>query len=515
MFSANKLKVLFVSAVIFTASCKKDFLERNPMNSVSSQVFWASEADVQTGLAGVYSRLQQNFLGYERVYLEGLTDNAFADPGNGNQGGLSAISLGNVTSSTGGALTNMYTTPYRAISSANYFLDNADKAPVPEARLNVYKAEVRFIRALAYFDLVQVFGGVVVYKNFPKTLGDAKIAKSSAAEVYALIEEDLDFAIANLPDEKYNGHAVKGSALALKARVLITQQKWADAVPLLQQVISSGKFALSNNYAAIFLRGGQGNAAVNSEIIFSTQYLAPANVQRTSPIGSGMNIELGWWSLLQPYQDLVNEYEMKDGLPVSESPLYDPASPYANRDPRLDLTVKLPNEVWKNGSGVEWTGSYVSSTGFLMEKYVDLSLSPFTANTATVTDQDYVHIRYADVLLMFAEAKNEATGPDGSVYAAINAVRARPGINMPPVDEAKFNTKEKLREFIRHERRVELALEGPRYFDLRRWNIAHIKLPTLTHPSGSPLVFQTKHYQFPFPQLDIDANPALIQNDGY
>lgn len=87
MSGANKLKIFFAVAVVFSASCKKGFLERNPMNSVSSQVFWATEADVQTGLAGVYSRLQQNFLGYERVYLEGLTDNAFADPGNGNQGG--------------------------------------------------------------------------------------------------------------------------------------------------------------------------------------------------------------------------------------------------------------------------------------------------------------------------------------------------------------------------------------------------------------------------------------------
>jgi hypothetical protein len=516
MLLQNRITVsVTVVILMFTASCKKGFLDRNPKNSVSSQVFWASEADVQTGLAGVYSRLQQNFLGYERIYLDGLTDNAFADPGNGNQSGLSNMTTGSITPALTGALANMYTTPYRAISSANYFLDNVDKAPVPAAKLNVYKAEVRFIRALAYFDLVQGFGGVVVYRNFPQLLEEAKMPRTPEEDVYAFIHEDLDFAVANLPDEKYNGHAVKGSALGLKARVLITQQKWAEAVPVLQQIMTAGKFALSNNYAGLFLRGGQANAAVNTEIMFSTQYLAPANVQRTSPIGSGMNIEIGWWSLLQPYKDLADEYEMKDGKPANESPLFDPANPYANRDPRLDLSMKLPGEVWKNTAGVAWTGSYPSVTGFLMEKYVDLSLAPFTATTANSTDQDYIHLRYADVLLMYAEAKNEASGPDATVYAALNQVRARPGINMPAVDQSKYDTKEELREFIRHERRVELALEGQRYNDLKRWNIAHIKLPTLKHPSGAPLVFETKHYKLPFSQAEIDNNPNLKQNPGY
>jgi hypothetical protein len=496
-------------------SCDKEFLDRNPLNSVSSEVFWTSEADVQTALAGVYSRLQQNFLGYERVYLDGLADNAYLDPGNGNQPNMHNMTIGSISPALGGAMANMYTSPYRAIASVNYFLDNVDKAPIPEARKNVFKAEVRFIRALAYADLVQAFGGVIIYKNFPTTLESAKIAKSTKEQVYAFIEEDLDFAIAHLPDDKYNGHAVKGSAQGLKARVLITQQKWTQAEPLLQEVINSGKWALANNYAALFTKTGQASAAVNTEIMFSTQYLAPNNVHRTSPGSAGMDIELGWWSLMQPYQDLINDYEMQDGQPITTSPLYNPEAPYANRDPRLDLTIKLPGEVWTNPSGVAWTGSYTSQTGFLMEKYVDLSRAPFSAGTAVSSDQDYIHLRYAEVLLMYAEAKNEASGPDNTVYAALNQVRARPGINMPPVDESKYNTKESLRDFIRHERRVELALEGQRYNDLKRWNIAHLKLPTLQSPAGTPLKFEINNYQLPFMQSELDANANLVQNTGY
>jgi hypothetical protein len=206
---------------------------------------------------------------------------------------------------------------------------------------------------------------------------------------------------------------------------------------------------------------------------------------------------------------------MTDGKSITESPLYNSATPYANRDPRLDLTIKVPGEVWKNNSGVTWAGSYVSYTGFLMEKYVDLSLAPFTTATATATDQDYIHLRYADILLMYAEAKNEISGPDASVYNAIDQVRGRTGINMPAVDQVKYNTKDKLRDYIRHERRIEFALEGQRYNDLKRWKIAHVKLPTLKTPSNTPLVFEMKNYVLPFQQSELDNNPYLVQNDGY
>lgn len=501
--------------LISLVACNDDFLEKNPLNSVSSQTFWDSEDDVKSGLAGVYSRLQQNFLGYERVYLDGLSDNAYLDPGNGNQPNMTIMTTGSISPGLTGAMANMYSTPYRAIASCNYFLDNVDKAPLTEAQLNQYKAEVRFIRALCYFDLVQAFGGVIIYQHFPKTMTEALIAKSTREEVYSLIESDLDFAITYLPDEKYSGHAVKGSALGIKARVLITQNKWQDAVSVLEQVMNSGKFALSNNYAALFLTSGQAKADINTEIMFSTQYLAPNNVHRTSPGAAGMNIELGWWSLLQPYQDLIDDYEMSDGKMPSESSLYDPANPYNNRDPRMDLTLKLPGEVWKNALGNEWTGSYISYTGFLMEKYVDLAQAPFTAQTATTTDQDFIHLRYADVLLMYAEAKNELSGPDGSVYTAINQVRGRSGISMPDVDQTKYNTKETLREYIRHERRIEFALEGQRYNDLKRWEIAHVKLPTLKTPTNTPLVFEIKNYILPFQSSELDNNSQLKQNEGY
>ncbi len=504
---------LVLAAMIAMASCNKDFLDKNPLKDPSSGTFWTSEADVQAALAGVYTRLLNDFFGYQRVYYDGLTDNAYADPANSFLPNLSSLTTGGINASlgTGSPLGVMYSTPYRIITSSNFFLDNVGKAPVPEGNRNKYKGEVYFIRALAYFDLVQNFGGVIIYEHFPSTLEEAKIAKSSKEDVYKLIEKDLDSAIANLPSAKYNGHAVKGTAQALKGRVLLAQEKWSDAIPVLQAVISSGLFGLSNDYAAIFKTSGQANANVNKEILFSTQFLAPNNIHRAL---NGMDMELGNYALLQPYKDLADDYEMKDGKPASESPLFDPANPYANRDPRLDLTIKLPGEVWKDPTGAVFTPANTSSTGFMMEKYVDLSRAPFKPSTTpTQSDQDLVHLRYADVLLMYAEAKNEVSGPDASVYDAIDQVRQR--VAMPKTDQARYNTKALLRDYIRHERRIELALEGERYFDLRRWKIAHIKLPTLKTPAGTPLVFDPKNYMLPFLQYELDNNPALVQNLGY
>src|SRR5690606_21305448 len=144
-------------------------------------------------------------------------------------------------------VTGVQTCALPILASANYFLDNVDKASLPEETVNVYKAEVRFLRALAYFDLVQSFGGVVVYRNFFSKLEDARIPQSSEEEVYAFIYEDLDFAIAHLPKAVYTGHAVKGSAQGIKARVYMTQQNWSAARTLLAEIIADNNFGLADS----------------------------------------------------------------------------------------------------------------------------------------------------------------------------------------------------------------------------------------------------------------------------
>lgn len=511
-----KIKNIIISTgsallMLMSFSCDEDFLDKNPLDQISSETFWTSEDDVEMALAGSYARLRSGFLGYERPYLDCLSDNAAAR--SESYFDLPSVAIGNLSPNTsggrGGFFPKFYNVPYDGISTFNFFLENIDKASSVDAnQRNIYKGEVQFLRALLYFDLVQSFGDVILYPESPENVEESKKAKSSKEDVLSFIHEDLNIAIANLPNEPYTGHAVKGSAMALKAKVFLYEQKWTEAANLSMDIINSGIFSLSDDYSLMFLSAGQEN---NPEIMFSVKYLSPNSPQHSI---EGMDVEFGWYGSISPYQDLADDYELTDGLPMSESPLYDPENPYQNRDPRLDMTMRLPGEIWTDPSGNPYEGES-PITDFRMEKYIDFEHAPFNYAKANLTDQDYIHLRYADVLLMYAEAKNEVSGPDPSIYEALDEIRTRPGVNMPPVDQTKYNTVDLLRDYIRHERRVELALEGQRYFDLKRWNIAHIKIPTVNNPAGIPLKFEQHHYLLPFPQYELDANPQLEQNPGY
>lgn len=480
-------------------ACNKNFLDRNPLDQISSGTFWQTEDDVKMALAGCYRQLQSDFLSYRRVWLDCLSDNAFAEWAYFN---IPAMTIGVTSPTSGGAVNMAYYTPYRGIANCNYFLANVDKVPLDAAKIAVYKGEARFLRAMMYFDLVDFFGDVILYREAPESAEAAKVAKSSRADVLTFIHEDLDAAISSLPEAVYAGHAVKGSATAFKARVLLYEQKWEEAASYALQTMQSGKFGIADNYLGLFLTATQ---AGNPEIIFSTQYLSPTN---PTAFTESMDVQIGWYGCINPYQDLVDEYECTDGKMISASPLYNAATPFLNRDPRLVLTMRrVAEESWPEPQ-------HPGQTGYVMRKYADFSHAPFSY-AKTDSDQDMVSIRFADVLLMYAEAKNEASGPDASIYDALDEIRSRPGVNMPAVDQTTYNTKETLRDFIRHERRVELALEGLRYFDIKRWGIAHTKLPTIVNPGGVHLVFEQRHYRFPFPQAELDNNPELEQNDGY
>src|SRR5690606_39223570 len=356
----------------------------------------------------------------------------------------------------------------------------------------------------------------VIYRNFLSKVEDARIPQSSEEEVYAFIHEDLDFAIEHLSATAYTGHAVKGSAQGIKARVYMTQQNWSAARTLLAEIISDNTFALADNYEDLFTTTGQAKASVNREIIFATQYLAPNSVHRLTPGAGGLDIELGWYALMQPYKNLVDDYEMRDGKRPAESDLYEADKPYENRDPRLYATVRLPGDVWTNPvTGEVWDATYNTYTGFHTKKWVDLRRIPFVTATAAQSDQDYIHLRYADILLMYAEVVNELDGPVDAVYKKLDLVRGRTGVDLPETDRAKYGTKDKLRDYIRHERRIEFALEGHRYNDLKRWRIAHTLLPTVRTPSGVSYVFKEHNYHLPFSITELDNNPQLEQNEGY
>lgn len=493
---------IFLAVTGLVLSACEDFLEKHPTDELSSQTFWKNENDVDMALAGMYSRLLNNTYDINRIDWDAISDDFFLF---GTYGRVDNIAKGLVEPTTGGIVTSIYSDSYKGITACNIFLDNIDRASMPQAKKDIYKGEALFLRSLFYFTLTEIYGGVPYYAA-SVTLENAYVEKSPKSFIVDKILEDLEVAAGLLPDVAYESHAVRGSALALKAKIHLHNEQWQEAADAAALVIGSNVFKLSNNYKNLFLTASQEK---NAEIIFSSRYMNPDRYAT-----DGIDMKYGASAALNARLDFINEFECTDGLPITTSPLYDPANVFGNRDPRLAFTIRHASEPITNPANGLVHNNNLSGlhTPYLIRKYVDPAHLPLSF--ATRSDQDYVVLRYAEVLLIYAEAKNEQSGPDQSVYDAVNAVRARVGVNMPALpadlDQAA------MRDRIRHERRVELGAEGMRYLDLKRWKTAEIIIPTIVDPGGVTRQFDpAKHYVFPFPQGEVDVNTKLKQNPNY
>lgn len=482
-----------------TISCS-EFLDKDPLDQISSETFWTSQHEADMALAGVYARILTSTFNHNTMFWDVLGGDISANQGSD----VVALAQGLIESTSGGIVSGIYEQCYEGIASCNFFLENIDRAPVPDEIKTRYKGEVLFLRAMFYFTLSEFYGGVPLYTDLV-TIEEAKVKQSTKAEVVAQVLADLDMAINSLPDTEYNGHAVKGSALGLKAKVLLHNGQWEEAAEAAGQVIGGGKFSLFSDYRTLFLAAGQSG---NPEIMMSARYLSPDRA------ATGPDIQFAWHGTINPRQELVDEYECIDGKPIDESPFYQPSDWRLNRDPRLLMTVKGFEDSVVNSSGATMGFNYNAQSGTGYEPVKGLNWDALPIDYSTRSDQDWVLLRYAEVLLIYAEAKNEVSGPDASIYNALNEIRSRPGVDMPPVPAGL--SKEEMRERIRHERRVELALEGKRYWDIKRWKTAETYIPTLADPGGVQRQFDpAKHYLFPFPQSEIDINENLEQNPGY
>ncbi len=496
------ISILAFAAVVTVVTGCEDFLERHPLDELSSQTFWKNEKDADMALAGVYARLLNNTYDINRIDWDAISDDFYLF---GTYGRVDNIAKGLIEPTTGGIVSTIYADSYRGVTACSIFLDNIDRATLPEEKKNIYRGEALFLRSLFYFTLTEIYGGVPYYPN-SVTLENAFVAQTPKDQVVAHILADLNTAIGLLPESAYKGHAVKGSALALKAKVLMHNERWAEAAEAAKQVIDSQKFSLSSNFKNLFLTAGQDN---NPEIIFSARYLNPDRYA-----AEGADMKYGAAAALNATTLLMDEFECIDGLPITESDLYNPDDIFESRDPRLAMTIRHASEPISNpANGLVHNNSLTGlHTPYLVRKYVDPTHLPYSY--ATRSDQDFILLRYAEVLLIYAESKNEDSGPDQSVYDAVNEVRARPGVNMPPLP-ADLD-KEGMRERIRHERRVELAGEGLRYLDIKRWKTAEVVIPTIVDPGGVARTFNpAKHYVFPFPQSEVDVNTNLEQNPFY
>lgn len=494
-------KIILLTVIIWSAtlqSCTKGLLDVTPPDQLSTSVFWKSEADADLALTGLYNFLYEpggnwGNSQYKIMGWDTYTDDIYGQHDYG--GGRTATSSG-ITPNSGAYVLNYYTNNYRAIAAINSFLANVDKVLTGE-KLERYKGEAYFLRAFNYLWLASLYGNVPIITEDPFTLDFTEgKAKADRADVYQLVEDDLDKAIAVLPDVAYgSGHATKGTAQGYKVRALMYQEKFEEAAAVAKDIIDAGKFSLNSSYEKNFYKPGQ---EASPEIMFSIKFLKPNIVHGD---GAALVVTMQAWSGYMGTQDLIDEYEAND--PRKTMTFFQAGDGAAQGWPFSNPAVATPGEgAWSSGF-------------YLPKKW----MTPGTINPTygVLGDQDYVLLRYADIKLMYAEAQNEAVGPDASVYQQINEVRNRQGVNMPALPAALSQSA--MRDKIRHERRVEFVLEGLRYFDLRRWGIATQKLNGFAQNPLAPnikLKYEDKYEFWPIPQTEIDRNKgALVQNPGY
>ncbi|MEL6925274.1 MAG: RagB/SusD family nutrient uptake outer membrane protein [Bacteroidota bacterium] len=519
----NKIGLAMLFMLVFSVSCKEDFLEKAPIDQGSVEGFFETQEDVIRAVNGIYDVFQGSIWGgafyWMHPYFDALTDNAIDCCPWEQQ--YPTIAKGQHNPTTGGMINTKWDFGSKDSFVANSVLANIDNVPGFDAEAkNKIIAEVRFLRGLIYQELTNLYGDVPLVLTVLSREEGLSVSRNAKSEVLSAIYEDLDFAEANLdmtPNNGDTGRPTKQSAIAVKARLKMYNQDWAGAAAEAKKVMDMSAanpdvVGLLDDYDMVFNQDNENN----KEVLFDIQF-----TEGTQGEGSFMQVSLSpgpegapgrGWGSLTPSDQLANAFYMDDGLPITESPNYDADNPYLNRDPRMYANLFIPGVSTWRGETFDASLSGFSPF-FAVRKWVDQD-ALIGEGGCSCNETNIILFRYADILMTFAEATNELNGATDAVYDAINQVRARAG--MPDVERGL--SKDDMREVIHHERQVEFPWEGTRYHDLIRWGKAAEVIPVITL-FGDPIderIFEApKHNLWPIPQKEIDLNPNLSQNTGY
>lgn len=539
------LSIIAAALLMGSFSSCSDFLDRYPLEELSDGSFWKTEKDAEMAVSNLYNVLP-TWDTDEAINSDDAVHGIKWAAGNQSKGVYDPSDYG-------------WSGEYGYIRQANLVLEKIQEMDLSEDAYKKLEGQARFFRAYTYFTLIRSFGAVP-YIDKPLELTDVEnITRTPKDEVYAKVMEDFDIAIANLPvqwDETNSGRITKGAAMAMKARAALYYNNWETAMTEAKNVMDLGQYELydkdnTGRYKELFWEVADGC----DEFILSVQFNAPTRTHYL--IGWECFPTLGWGGL-NPTQSLVDAFEDINGAPItSEASVYDPTNPFANRDPRLEVNVLHDGETMYgvtikvaplSSSGNTGIGQHgdATATGYYQQKWLDPSIDP--QSTGWDMGKDWVVIRYAEVLLTYAEAKNELFPLDPSAFDAVNQVRRRVGMpdlqNTDPTKPTYCGTQDDLRKRIWNEWRVEFALEGgKRQWDIRRWGIAKdvlnapfegLRYTLVDDPNapkgdngkkcilyvGEPLKLAGSHYEdhnylLPIPQTEIDLNPKLEQNPGY
>jgi starch-binding outer membrane protein, SusD/RagB family len=493
------LSILIITAVVLGA-CKEDLLDKVPLDKISSTNFNAEMA-----LTGVYDGLQFDFV-TQTHYTDTQT------PLLVNRGGAwGALSNGSLDPFNARVF-SFWQDHYKAIFLANDFLEKVEGVDLEESIKTRYIAEARFLRAFYHFWLTTSFGDIPFLDHVLEIEEARTVTRNPKAEVLSKILADLDFAIDNLPVTQSDvGRITKGAALGLKARLYLLENDWTNVKTTTEAIFALNKYELLDNYGDVFLFTNENN----SEVIFDVQFMAPdiGEGNRFEQILSIKDRMRNGAFFLQPSKFIVDMYETVDGSPI------DPNDEYANRDPRFYASVLYPGATIYGKVYDETAISFRKGrTKFLTRKFTIEDDGGTTNAKPADAPNNWIHIRYADVMLMWAEAANELSGPDTEVYSKVDSIRSRAGITLLPTGLDKAA----MREAIRKERTIELAFEGTHRGDMFRW-MAPSEIKSYVENNlpqswdGTVIeerIFDpTKNMLFPIPQQEIDNVPTLLPNN--
>lgn len=553
-------KIIYAVAFIMLFTSCEDYLEREPLDKVSENAIATDEGFATAYLLGIYN------------YMPNGYGNRTSGGGAGNGYGQTSIVdnltdiiitkstwietwdhmvIGEMRPTENGFGNWDYN--YEGIFKVNNFLAILEKSEISQEVTERLRAEARFVRAWIYFDLVRRYGAVPLITavqdvNDPESL---LIPRTPTTEIYDFIDKEYTEVAAILPSAaalsggEY-GRATKEAAWAFNGRAMLFAERYEKSAAMSKMVMDANYFVLADDYNALFQSYGG-----NKEVIWEMLFDGANKGHSINRVGLPFGFTDDFGSQLLPTQEFVDAYEMKNGLPITDPASgYDPENPYEGRDSRFYGTVLYHGapfkgeimdmihiwdpveEIWvPTGKSAPLKTGLHTTTGYYVTKFMDQA-APYGLQFEQ-NKNSWKEMRLAEVLLNYAEAQNEAVGPDATVYAAINRVRARAG--QPDLPEGLGQ--EEMFERIVQERKIELALEGHRYWDLRRWGMAtevlngkqwtgmrvlqdpndpdHLIYEKYPVDFRAEYVFLDKHYLFPIPQGEIDKNPNLEQNPGY
>ncbi len=532
-----------------------DAFETEPLNLYGEDVAFDTTdslgAYAQKYLNGIYAQLPglHNRIGYN--YLDAGTDDAIPSKINGD--GNNVESFRNRRISPLNVVDNQWNGCYKGIRGVNVFLSKIDRVPMKNQQLKKqWVAEARFLRTFFYFELLKRWGGVPMVGNQVYGLDDTiELPRSSLDACVDYILSELDAIQPDLLNPKgladlNFGRVNQGAALALRSRLLLYMasplfnpsndaEKWQKAADAAKAVIDMKVYSLHADFSKLF------TTLKNNEAIMLNESAQDINVElRNSPVGYA-SASFRCSGLTSPSQNLVDAFLMKNGMMIDDPASgYDAQNPYVDRDARLAATIFHNGSQWLGRAvetfegGVDRPNAHPSSTktGYYLRKFMGAFES---SSSFSNTDHSFLVFRYAEILLNYAEALNEAGGSVSEIESAIMAIRKRAGI--APGSGNRYGLPQgadqaTMRHIIRNERRIELAFEEHRFWDIRRWKIAGqvmnqpVKGMRITRLDDGSFAHQVedvrqswfderKMYLFPIPYHELLANKMMVQNGGW